>query len=51
MNTILPKNFGSIVKEYLHASKTDNKIIWEAFSGKILSNLGCTVIQSNVDFF
>ena len=51
-----PKILWENVKEYLPASKTDNKIIWEAFygngeSGKILSNLGCTVIQSNVDFF
>jgi hypothetical protein len=41
------------VKQYLPSKE---KIVWEAFygngkSGQILSDLGCTVLQSDVDFF
>ena len=48
-----PKELWENVKEFL---PTKEKIVWEAFygngkSGNILSNLGCTVIQSDVDFF
>ena len=50
-----PKELWENVKDYL-PTKHNDSIVWEAFygngeSGKILSNLGCTVIQSNVDFF
>lgn len=48
-----PRELWENIKEYL---PTKDKVVWEAFygngkSGQILSNLGCTVIQSNVDFF
>lgn len=49
-----PKELWENVKDFLPTK--ENKVVWEAFygngeSGKILSNIGCTVIQSNVDFF
>jgi len=48
-----PRELWENIKEYL--PKKD-KIVWEAFygngnSGTILSDIGCTVLQSNVDFF
>jgi len=48
-----PKELWENIKEYLPHKDT---VVWEAFygngkSGTILSDLGCTVIQSNVDFF
>lgn len=48
-----PKELWANIKAYL---PNKDKIVWEAFygngkSGQILSELGCTVIQSNVDFF
>ena len=48
-----PRYLWEDVKEYLPSK---DKIVWEAFygngkSGNILSDVGCTVIQSDVDFF
>ena len=48
-----PRYLWEDVKEYLPSK---DKIVWEAFygngkSGNILSDIGCTVIQSDVDFF
>ena len=48
-----PRELWENIREYL--PKKD-KIVWEAFysngkSGNILSDLGCTVIQSKSDFF
>ena len=48
-----PKELWENIKEYL--PKKDI-VVWEAFygdgkSGNYLSDLGCTVMQSNVDFF
>lgn len=48
-----PKELWENIKEYLPGKDV---VVWEAFygngkSGTILSDLGCTVIQSNVDFF
>lgn len=48
-----PKELWEAIKDYLPKKDT---VVWEAFygngkSGNILSDLGCTVIQSNTDFF
>ncbi len=48
-----PRELWENVKSFLPSK---DKIVWEAFygngkSGNILSDLGCTVIQSDVDFF
>lgn len=48
-----PRELWDNIKDYLPSKDI---IVWEAFygngkSGQILSDLGCTVIQSNVDFF
>lgn len=48
-----PRELWENIKEYLPRK---DKIVWEAFygngnSGTILSDIGCTVLQSNVDFF
>lgn len=48
-----PKELWENIKSFLPCK---DKIVWEAFygngnSGNILSNLGCTIIQSDVDFF
>jgi hypothetical protein len=48
-----PKELWENIKEFLPGKDV---VVWEAFygngkSGTILSDLGCTVIQSNVDFF
>jgi hypothetical protein len=48
-----PRELWENVKDFL---PNKNVIVWEAFygngrSGNILSDLGCTVIQSDVDFF
>nr|QOI90326.1 hypothetical protein HWQ62_00189 [Pyramimonas orientalis virus] len=48
-----PKELWDNIKDFLPGK---DKVVWEAFygngkSGQILSDLGCTVIQSNVDFF
>lgn len=48
-----PKELWEAIKDYLPKKDT---VVWEAFygngkSGNILSDLGCTVIQSNADFF
>jgi hypothetical protein len=48
-----PKELWENIVNYLPGK---DKVVWEAFygngkSGQILSDLGCTVIQSNVDFF
>lgn len=48
-----PRELWENIKEFLPPK---DKIVWEAFygngnSGTILSSLGCTVLQSDVDFF
>lgn len=48
-----PKELWANISDYLPKK---NKVVWEAFygngnSGRILRELGCTVIQRNVDFF
>jgi hypothetical protein len=48
-----PRELWDNITDYLPSK---DKVVWEAFygngkSGQILSELGCTVIQSNVDFF
>tara|TARA_B110000238_G_scaffold187958_1_gene218530 strand:+ start:215 stop:703 length:489 start_codon:yes stop_codon:yes gene_type:complete len=48
-----PKELWENIIDYLPGK---DKVVWEAFYGngkygQILSDLGCTVIQSNVDFF
>ena len=48
-----PRELWENVKSFFPSKE---KIVWEAFygngkSGNILSDLGCTVIQSDVDFF
>lgn len=48
-----PKELWENIKAYLPKNDT---IVWEPFysnghSGNILSDIGCTVIQSNTDFF